>query len=307
MTLTIISHPDCVLHEAGYQHPECPDRVKVIQAACETYAFRASVSFLSAPLVTREQLLRVHAPAYVDWMIKIAPQANMVAIDADTVMNSFTLQAAYRASGAVVFAVDALMSNQAVAAFCNVRPPGHHAERNKAMGFCFFNNVAVGVMHAIDQYQLQRIAIIDFDVHHGNGTQDIFQREDRVLYCSSFQHPFYPGYDPAMDNAHILSVPLPAGTDGASFREKVSAAWFEKLALFQPQLIFFSAGFDAHKNDPLAHLRLTQADYLWLTEEMAKIAERFCSGRMVSVLEGGYALEVLAECVPVHINAMIGR
>lgn len=304
MTLAIISHPDCELHYAGEQHPERPDRVKVIQAALENHPFKTPVQFYLAPLATHEQLLSVHDKEYVDWIISIAPKEGMIGIDADTWMNPHSLQAALRAAGALPFAVDLVMRDKAQAAFCNVRPPGHHAEHEKAMGFCFFNNVAVGVLHAIKEYQLQRIAIIDFDVHHGNGTQNIFQNNKHVMYCSSFEHPFYPGYDEEMDNEHILSVPLKAGTGGEAFREKVAAAWFEKIAAFQPQLIFFSAGFDAHINDPLADLALTQEDYAWLTTHIAKLAKVHCQGRMVSTLEGGYDLNALAQSVPVHVEAM---
>ncbi|RDI45162.1 histone deacetylase family protein [Aquicella lusitana] len=305
MTLNIISHPDCMLHEAGEQHPERPARVEIIQKALARYPFKVPATFLEAPLATREQLLGAHEKTYVDWIFSIAPKEGYIAIDADTWMNPYTLNAALRAAGSVVFAVDRVMQNQAQAVFCNVRPPGHHAEKDTAMGFCFFNNVAVGVIHAMKHHHLKRVAIIDFDVHHGNGTQNIFQQNEHVLYCSSFEHPFYPGYDEEMDNPHLLAVPLSAGTSGDVFREKVQTAWFDKLAAFKPQLIFFSAGFDAHTNDPLADLHLTEADYVWLTKRIADMAKNHCQGRMISVLEGGYNLEVLAQCVPAHVNAMI--
>jgi len=306
MTLAIISHPDCILHDAGPEHPERPERVKVIQNALKHFPFNVPCEFLQAPLATREQLINAHHESYVDWIMSIAPKEGVIGIDADTWMNPYTLNAALRAAGALPFAVDLVMQQKAQAAFCNIRPPGHHAEYEKAMGFCFFNNVAIGVMHALKQYQLERIAIIDFDVHHGNGTQNIFQDDSQVMYCSSFEYPFYPGYQEERDNEHILSVPLSAGTTSETFREKVKAAWFEKLAAFQPQFIFFSAGFDAHCNDPLADLNLVEADYVWLTTQIAKIAKAHCDGRMVSALEGGYNLEALAQCVPAHVNAMVG-
>ena len=305
MTIAIISHPDCALHDAGEGHPERPERVVVIQDALKRYPFNVPVNFLEAPLATRRELIVAHDKAYVDWIFSIAPEDGMVAVDEDTVMNPYTLNAALRAAGSVPFAVDLVMAGKASVAFCNVRPPGHHAEHEKAMGFCFFNNVAVGVLHAIKKHNIERVAIIDFDVHHGNGTQNIFQHEHRVMYCSSFEHPFYPGYDEEMDNEHILSVPLPAGAGSETFREKVQAAWFEKIAAFQPQLIFFSAGFDAHTKDPLAELNLMEADYVWLTTQIAKIAKVHAQGRMISVLEGGYNLDVLAQCVPAHVNAMV--
>lgn len=306
MTIAIISHPDCIRHAAGEDgHPERPDRVKVIQAAFEHYPFKTTRRFYEAPLADREQLMSVHDQAYVNWIFSIAPKEDVIYIDEDTYMNPYTLQAALRAAGAVSFAVDLVMKDEAQSAFCNIRPPGHHAEREKAMGFCLFNNVAVGVMHALTEYKLERVAIIDFDVHHGNGTQNIFQNDKRVLLCSSFEHPFYPGYDEEMDNDHIVGVPLAEGTAGEEFRKQVETAWFDKITAFKPQLIFFSAGFDGHINDPLGGLKLTEADYVWLTTQIAKIAKVYCGGKMVSVLEGGYNLGVLAECVPAHVNAMV--
>lgn len=304
MTIAIISHPDCIRHDMGEGHPECPDRVKVIQTAFEHYPFTTTKHFYEAPLADRDQIVSVHDQDYVDWIFSIAPKEGMVGIDADTYMNPYTLQAALRAAGAVSYAVDLVMSGKAQCAFCNIRPPGHHAERDKAMGFCFFNNLAIGVMHALTEYHLDRIAIIDFDVHHGNGTQKIFQNDERVLLCSSFEHPFYPGYDEELDNEHIIGVPLSAGTSGEEFRKQVEAAWFDKIDHFQPQLIFFSAGFDGHINDPLGGLKLTEADYVWLTMHISKMAKVYCEGKMVSVLEGGYNLNALATCVPAHINAM---
>ena len=196
------------------------------------------------------------------------------------------------------------MQRKARAAFCNVRPPGHHAERAQAMGFCFFNNVAVGAAYAMSKYDLSRIVIVDFDLHRGNGTQAIFQQDKRVLYCSSFAHPLYPGYEEEMDNEHILSVPLAYDANGEIVREKVAAAWFEKIAAFQPQFIFFSAGFDAHAEDPLSPLKLEKPDYVWLTTQIKQLAEIHCEGKIVSVLEGGYNLNVLADCVPAHVAAL---
>jgi acetoin utilization deacetylase AcuC-like enzyme len=305
LSIAIVHHQDCLLHQGSKGHPEQPDRVKVIQAALQRYPFDVNVKFYQAPLASREQLLTIHDADYVNWIFSIAPQTGSIEVDADTWMNTHTLKAALHAAGSVTYAVDLIMQKKAQAAFCNVRPPGHHAERDKAMGFCFFNNVALGVKHAMQEYQLERIAIIDFDVHHGNGTQNIFQQDKKLMYCSSFQSPFFPGYDPEMDNEHILSVPLLAGTDSATFRAKVEAAWFDKLAAFQPQFIFFSAGFDAHRQDPLANIDLTEADYVWLTNEIAKIAKVYADGRIVSVLEGGYNLDVLAQCVPAHVNALL--
>lgn len=305
MTLAIISHPDCALHDAGEGHPEQPARLQVIQQALEKYAFNVPVQFFEAPQATREQLKYVHDEDFISWIHTIAPQTGTYGIDADTWMNPHTLNAALRAAGAVMYAVDLVMQDKAQAVFCNIRPPGHHAESDKAMGFCFFNNVALGAAYALEKFHLKRVAIIDFDVHHGNGTQEIFQEDTRVLYCSSFEHPQFPGYDGKLDNDHIISIPLPSGTTSAEFRNQVEAKWFDKIAAFKPQLIFFSAGFDGHIDDPLANLNLEKEDYVWLTQQIAAIAKVCCEGRLISVLEGGYDLRVLAESVPAHVNAMI--
>jgi len=302
--IAIISHPDCLLHSAGDMHPERPDRVKVIQDALKQYNFKSKPAFFQASLAKPEQLKLVHDAEYVDWIFTNAPKDRLIRLDEDTLMNPYSLQAARRAAGAVIDAVDLVMEGRAQAVFCNIRPPGHHAEADKAMGFCIFNNVAVGVAYAMQRYGLERIAIVDFDVHRGNGTQAIFQEDKRVLFCSSFEHPLYPGYDAAMDNEHILSVPLPAETGDKAFRRQLDAAWFEALKKFRPQLIFFSAGFDGHQDDPLAYWRLGKADYIWLTEKIREIARESCEGKMISVLEGGYNLEALADCVPAHVEAM---
>lgn len=305
MTIAIISHPECFLHNMGEGHPEQPARFRVIQAALEQYPFRVPVTFHQAPQATRAQLERAHEVEYIDFIFSVAPKTGMYRLDEDTCMNSHSLEAALLAAGSVPYAVDLVMSGKAKAAFCNVRPPGHHAERDKAMGFCLFNNVAVGVRHAMAMHKIKRAAIIDFDVHHGNGTQHIFQNDEGVMLCSSFEHPLYPGYQPELDNKHILCLPLPAGTDGKDYRQAVTHAWFEKIAAFKPEFIFFSAGFDAHQSDPLANLRLIGEDYQWITNEIVNLANKYCNGKVVSVLEGGYNLEALASCVPMHVNALV--
>lgn len=300
----LISHPDCLLHDMGFGHPEQPDRVRVIQAELERSGLNAKLKHYQASLVTREQLLRVHNADYIDQIFAIAPKEGLIAIDPDTAMNPYTLKAAQRAAGAVVLAVDLVMKKEVKAAFCNVRPPGHHAEHARAMGFCFFNNIAVGVAHALEHHKLHRVAIIDFDVHHGNGTEDIFRNEERVLLCSSFEHPFYPHVGADTKSNHIINVPLAAGSTGQMFREKASQYWLCAIEDFKPEMIFFSAGFDAHENDQLADLKFKVEDYAWITHEIKKIADKVCHGRMVSALEGGYALETLGACVVAHVKAL---
>jgi acetoin utilization deacetylase AcuC-like enzyme len=298
MTVALISHPDCLLHDMGEQHPEQPARIQVINDELRNM----DLKHYSAPLVTREQLLRVHDENYIDSIITHSPQTGLISLDPDTWMNPYTLQAAFRAAGAVILSVDLIMANEINAAFCNVRPPGHHAEKDKAMGFCFFNNVAVGVAHALEHYNLKRIAIVDFDVHHGNGTENIFQDDKRVLFCSSFESPFYPFSGTETESSHIINIPLPAGTTGKLFREKVAELWFEKIIQFKPEMIFFSAGFDAYIHDDMSDLQLTENDYAWITDKIKKIADKICQGRIVSVLEGGYDLKGLGRCVAEHIH-----
>lgn len=305
MSIAIISHPDCVLHEMGDNHPERPGRITVIQKALEKYPFSKPVHWYEAPMATEAQLQLAHPSSYINHIKSLSPTSGYHAIDSDTLMNPFTYQAALRAAGAGILAVDLLMNGKDNVAFCNVRPPGHHAEVNQAMGFCFFNNIAIAVQYALQQYSLQRVAIIDFDAHHGNGTQSIFQNNERVMLCSSFEHPFYPGYEPENDNAHILNMPLRAGTTGQEYREKVSDFWLPALHQFKPELIFFSAGFDSHARDPLANIQLEKDDYVWLTQAIAAIAALYAKGRMISMLEGGYYPRVLSECVPAHVEAMV--
>lgn len=305
MSVALISHPDCFLHEMGEGHPEQPARIQAIVDELMRQGLYAKLEHYLAPLATREQIELAHEHDYVDTIFQHAPKHRRVLLDADTSMNPFTLQAALRAAGAVVQAVDLVMKNEVNAAFCNVRPPGHHAEHNKAMGFCFFNNIAIGALYALAHYQLKRVAIVDFDVHHGNGTEDIVRNDERILLCSSFQHPFYPFVGAATKSQHILNLPLAAGTDGASYRKKVSEYWFPALRAFKPEIIFISAGFDAHAEDPLAAMLLTAEDYGWLTDEIKQIADEVCQGRIVSVLEGGYSLSALGESVARHVRVLL--
>ena len=302
--MLFISHPDCVLHDMGDGHPESPMRIDAIRQGLESSAISDQITYADAPLATKEQLYRVHDDDYVDAVFNVAPQQGSVRLDPDTSMNPYSLNAALRASGAVIHGVDKVISGDVKSVFCCVRPPGHHAERNRAMGFCIFNNVAVGAAHALQAHGLSKVAIVDFDVHHGNGTEDIFQNNPSVMLCSSFQHPFYPYSGGSTRSDHIINLPLPAGTDGHAFRNAVEMTFLPTLETFQPDLVMFSAGFDAHEDDPLAGLRLQEDDYAWITSEVRKIAENHAHGRIVSVLEGGYALPALSRSVIAHLGIL---
>lgn len=305
MTISIISHKDCALHEMGAHHPESPARLSAIEDQLLSCGLDLVLQHHDAPQATREQLCRVHDAEYVEQIFLKAPEEGQAWLDPDTSMNPHTLSAALRAAGAAVLAVDLVMSGKNSAAFCNVRPPGHHAEHNKAMGFCFFNNIAVGAAHALQAHQLKRVAIVDFDVHHGNGTEDIFREVPEVLFCSTFQHPFYPDTGTGDTPEHIINVPLPAGTDGQAFRTAVESHWLPKLETFQPELILISAGFDAHVEDDMANLCLVDQDFSWVTQKIKMIADKYAKGRIVSTLEGGYALSALGRSVAAHLNAML--
>jgi len=307
MPIAIISHPDCRLHDMGHGHPEQPARLSAIFDRLIASGLEMIVRQIDAPLATRAQLERVHEPHYVQSVFDRAPTDGLVMLDPDTAMGPHTLAAALRSAGAVVHAVDLVMNREFQAVFCAVRPPGHHAERDRAMGFCFFNNVAVGAAHALAAHGLERVAIVDFDVHHGNGTEHIFETEPRVLFCSSFQHPFYPFTGHETDTPHIVNITLPAGSDGARFREEVERHWLHRLHEFQPQLVLISAGFDAHAEDDMSHVRLREPDYIWITRELKKVADQYAGGRIVSTLEGGYNLSALGRSAVAHIDALLGH
>jgi acetoin utilization deacetylase AcuC-like enzyme len=306
MTISLISHPDCALHEMGAHHPECPARLGAVQNQLLSSGLDFVLLHQEAPPANREQLARVHDAGYIDSVFDKAPSEGQAWLDPDTSMNPDTLSAALHAAGAVVLGVDLVMSGQSASVFCNVRPPGHHAEHACAMGFCIFNNVAVGAAHTREAHGLARVAIVDFDVHHGNGTEDIFRDDASVMFCSTFQHPFYPFTGAETGTDHIVNVPLPAGANGAAFRAAVKDHWLPRLDAFEPQLILISAGFDAHLEDDMASLRLVENDYAWVTTEIRKIAEKHAGGRIVSALEGGYALSALGRSVVAHIDALLG-
>jgi len=306
MATAILTHPDCTLHEMGAGHPESPQRLKAILAALESSGLAPRLSMHEAPEAKREHLERVHHPEHVDLIFGAAPARGYAYLDPDTSMNPKSLSAALRAAGAVVSATDLVIGGSARNAFCAVRPPGHHATPRRPMGFCIFNNVAIGAMHAIEAHGLERVAVLDFDVHHGNGTEDAFHEDARVMLCSTFQHPYYPYCGADSGNDHIINVPLPAMTDGRGFREAVERQWMPALESFGPQMIFVSAGFDAHRDDPLAYLKLDDEDYRWVTEKLVDVAERHAQGRVVSTLEGGYNTGALARCVVEHVRVLAG-
>ena len=306
MPVAFVTHPDCLKHEMGAWHPERPERLTAIEDQLISSGIGQYLARYDAPLASDEQLARVHPLEYVRAIRDAAPQQGTVHLDPDTAMNPYSLQAALRAAGAAVHATDLVLRGEAEAAFCSVRPPGHHACRARPMGFCIFNNVAVAARHALEAHGLERVAIVDFDVHHGNGTEDIFENDPRVLMTSTFQHPFYP-YSGTEDPArNMVNVPLAAGAGSTQFRAAVSGSWIPALEEFKPELVLFSAGFDAHAEDDMAMLSFTDQDYAWVTQQVKAVADRHAGGRMVSMLEGGYALSALGRSVVQHLRVLAG-
>jgi acetoin utilization deacetylase AcuC-like enzyme len=301
-----ITHRDCYLHDMGSFHPECPARLSAINDHLIALGLDHYLAHYEAPLASFEQLLRVHRAAHLERLKRSSPAVGMVHLDPDTAMNPHTWKAALRAAGAGVMAVDLVMAGEVENAFCAVRPPGHHAERGNAMGFCFFNNIAVAAAHALQAHRLARVAIVDFDVHHGNGTEDCFQGNEQVLMVSMFQHPFYPYSGTDAPAANMLNVPLPGGTTGDDFRQVVYDLWLPRLRQFKPEMILVSAGFDAHCGDDLGGMKLFEMDFVWVTEQIKQVAEESAQGRIVSMLEGGYVLSALARCVAAHIKVLAG-
>jgi acetoin utilization deacetylase AcuC-like enzyme len=303
-TTAFITHRDCWLHDMGAHHPECPDRLSAINDRLIAAGLDMFLSFHDAPLATVDNIARAHHRDYVEETIAAAPEHGIRHLDPDTAMCPHTVKAALRSAGAGILAVDLVLKGEIENAFCAIRPPGHHAERAKPMGFCFFNNVAVAVCHALDVHGLQRVAVIDFDVHHGNGTEDIFRDDPRVMMASIFQHPFYP-YSGADNPApHMVNVPVPAGTRGDVFRDIVTEKWLPALRRHRPEMIFISAGFDAHYEDDMGSLGLVESDYAWVTQQIKALAAECGHQRIVSVLEGGYSLSSLARSVAMHIKTL---
>lgn len=305
MTTAYITHLDCTMHNTGDGHPESSDRLRAIDKHLRESTLWPHLVKVSAPMATPAQLKAVHSSEYVDRVHKLFPLRQPVHLDGDTTLSEFSLDASLRAAGAVIRGVDLVMSGSVSNAFCAVRPPGHHACSSKAMGFCVFNNIAVAAAHAINSYRLRRVLIIDFDVHHGNGTEDIFADQADVLMCGFFQSPLYPGSGGLHGASNMVNCPLPAGATQSEIKQAIENYWLQAIDDFNPDLVLVSAGFDAHVNDPLAALCLNSQDYQWLTEFCQRVADTYCQGRLVSSLEGGYQLEALAESVYHHVNALI--
>lgn len=304
-----ITSPYCRAHFMNESHPESPLRLQLIEQTLKNTHIWTRMQKITAPEVSEIQLSRVHTRQYLQYLESMTPQTGTIKIDENTYLSRDTLQAARYGAGAVIKAVDMVMKKHAKNAFCGVRPPGHHAHANKASGFCFINNVAVGAMHAVAEYRLERVAIVDFDAHHGDGTQDIFQNDPRVMLLSSFEFPLYP-FDnteklPETTSSNIINSPLKAGDGGKQFREIVQSIWLPKLEIFQPQMILFSAGFDAHHLDNLSNLHFHDDDFAWLTHHIMTIANRYSQGRIISVLEGGYHLQSLTSAVKTHLACLV--
>ena len=307
MTVGIISHYLCASHEMGKLHPESPARLSAIKDQLIRSGLDFAIRQYEANSIEPELLSLVHDPEYINYVYDNAPAEGMFRLDPDTLMNPHTLKAVLLAAGAVVQAVDLVMSKELTAAFCAVRPPGHHAEKNKAMGFCIFNNIAVAAAYAREHYHLKKVAILDFDVHHGNGTENIFADQPDVLFCSTFQHPFYPFSGTGETAPNIINTPLDSTASSEEFRQAVTQDWLPALEKFKPEMLFISAGFDAHAEDEMSHVRLYESDYRWVTDELKAIADQQCNGRIVSVLEGGYDLSSLGRSVVAHVNGLIGN
>ncbi len=308
MPTAYFTHPECRLHDMGAGHPECPQRLDAIADRLIASGIDIALEHREAPLADLDALTRAHSTAHVlhlkDLLQQIQDSGEPRAIDPDTIACPATWRAALRAAGAAVAATDAVIDGELDNAFCAVRPPGHHATRDAAMGFCFFNNVAVAARHALDVRGLQRVAIVDFDVHHGNGTEDIVAGDERVLMASFFQHPLYPGSGAVPMGTNMVNVPIPPYTRGGEVREIIEAMWMPRLEAFKPQMVFISAGFDAHREDDLGQLGLVEADYEWITRRIKDVADRHAGGRIVSCLEGGYALGALGRSVVAHLRVL---
>jgi acetoin utilization deacetylase AcuC-like enzyme len=300
-----ITHPSFLLHDMGPFHPECPDRLRAISDRLIGSGLDSYLVHYSAPAADDNALALVHGRPYIATIEAESPESGLHYLDPDTAMNAHSLTAARHAAGAVILATNLVLRGECRTAFCAVRPPGHHAERDRAMGFCLFNNVAVGAAHALEAHRIERVAIVDFDVHHGNGTENIFSHDPRVLMVSTFQYPLYPYSGLDNPSPNMVNIPLAAGAGTEEFRAAVREHWLPALERHRPELIFVSAGFDAHREDPLAGLKLADADYAWVTRELIAVAAKHAKGRIVSTLEGGYALGALGRSVAEHIRELV--
>ena len=309
MSTALFTHPACFGHDPSPGHPESPARLRRVLQTLDAPEFETLLR-REAPRATTAQIAAMHPARQIDRIFAKIPQSGYAQVDRDTIASPGSGEAALRAAGALVAAVDAVMAGEADNAFCAVRPPGHHAEAEQSMGFCLFNNVAIGAAHARNAHGLGRIAVMDFDVHHGNGTQAMFWDEPDMLYASTHQMPLYPGSGSATErgaSGNIVNVPLPPGAGSETFREAMSAVILPAIRKFAPEFLFISAGFDAHLRDPLAQLRFTTDDYRWATEKLCELADGCCAGRVVSTLEGGYDLDALGDAVAVHVRALMAR
>jgi len=307
MTTILYSHPKCIEHDMGSGHPESPDRLRAVMEALKADAFNG-LDRREAPMAELDQIARVHPRDYVDQILAAIPKSGLVQLDPDTAACPASGEAALRASGAVCAAVDAVMAGEANNAFCAVRPPGHHAEQTRPMGFCIFNNVAVGALQAREAHGVTRVAVVDFDVHHGNGTQAMFWDDENLFFGSSHQSPFYPGTGSEAERGatgNIVNAPLAAGSGSREFRQVWEGIILPALVDFKPEFLLISAGFDAHEADPLASLRLNDEDFIWATRRLMKIADEHCKGRIVSTLEGGYDLAALARSAAAHVKTLM--
>ena len=307
MTTLLITHPVCIEHDTGSGHPERPDRLRAVLEALADAEF-ASLTRLDAPLASTEQIERVHDGGHVKQVLAAIPGQGLKSLDADTIISPRSGEAALRAAGALCAAVDTVMAGAAGNAFCAVRPPGHHAEPSRTMGFCLFNNVAIGALHACAEHGLERVAVVDFDVHHGNGTQAAFEDDPQLFLASTHQWPLYPGTGAADERGvagNIVNVPLAPLSGSQEFRKAIVDIVLPALASFSPEFILVSAGFDGHINDPLAQMCLTEADYGWVTGKLADFAATHCAGRLVSTLEGGYDLAALKASTIAHVRALM--
>ncbi|MCD2518816.1 histone deacetylase family protein [Massilia sp. G4R7] len=305
MSTAIFSHPDCLRHEMGDWHPECPERLRAIDDQLILARLDGLLERRSAPLAEVADILRNHTPGALALVRDNVPApGDYYPLDGDTILCHDSYRAALRAAGAAVAATDAVIAGEVDNAFCSVRPPGHHATPTEPMGFCFFNNVAIAARHAMEVHGLERVAIVDFDVHHGNGTADAFRNDPRVLMVSLFQHPFYPYSDPEPYSATSVNVPVPALADGDAVRQLVTDLWLPALHAHRPQMVFVSAGFDGHREDDMGGIGLVESDYAWITRQIMAVAKQHAQGRIVSCLEGGYALSALGRSVVAHVKVL---